>query len=478
MARTRSTKTALAKWLDTVSEPVYAVDDRRRILYMNAACADWIGIQPGELIGRECRYHSSGQVDERDGVAAALCPPPESIEGRRISGRIYWPRSEGRSRFRQAEFVPLVGTDQEPAGVIVFVAADETAEEPVLTHDEESPAELHARLIRFRGKLKERFQLERFVGESPAIKQVRAQAMLAAGSLSTVFFVGPRGSGCRELARVIHYMDGPTSGGPLVAVDCAIASSETLQAALDSLTRRYADEGDSPSGTLVLEDVGQMPAELQTELFERLRKLATAHRVIATSRELPARLFKQGHFPAELAAFLSTLVIQMPPLRERLEDLPLLVQSIIEETNQRADHQMSGASPAVLDQLAIYPYSGDVAELREVVVAACKAAEGTQIQLRDLPERVRMATVATRFAAKEPERIVLDEFLGEIERELISRALAQAKGNKTLAADLLGMNRPRLYRRMVQLEFEDVLPDFQPADEDDVALDDESSGSQ
>jgi DNA-binding NtrC family response regulator len=141
-------------------------------------------------------------------------------------------------------------------------------------------------------------------------------------------------------------------------------------------------------------------------------------------------------------------------LAERRADIPLLAQAFVEERNARGPKQRSGFSPAALDRLDSYHWPGNLDELAEVVREAHERSAGPEILPDDLPKRIELALDAAARPRRREERIVVDEFLAQIERELIERALAQSKGNKAKAARLLGVTRPRLYRRMVQLGLE------------------------
>jgi DNA-binding NtrC family response regulator len=151
-----------------------------------------------------------------------------------------------------------------------------------------------------------------------------------------------------------------------------------------------------------------------------------------------------------LVEFVSTITIQLPRLRERFEDLSILAQCFLEACN-RGDKQVGSLRADALDRLALYSWPGELDELRDVIAAAHEACESHEITPSDLPAVIHHASQAAARSRSSPERIVLDELLARIEREAIERALAQADGNKTEAAELLGMTRPRLYRRLVQL---------------------------
>jgi len=178
-------------------------------------------------------------------------------------------------------------------------------------------------------------------------------------------------------------------------------------------------------------------------------------RILATARQPLDQLIEQATFRHDLACAVSTLVIELPPLIDRLDDLPLLAQLFVEQANRGADRQLEGLTPDALDLLSAYPWPGELEELAEVIRAAHQTARGALIEAGGLPPVLHHAADALRHPRPTEEPIALDELLGEFERALIVHALSQAKGNKAHATRLLGLTRPRLYRRMVQLELDD-----------------------
>jgi DNA-binding NtrC family response regulator len=148
---------------------------------------------------------------------------------------------------------------------------------------------------------------------------------------------------------------------------------------------------------------------------------------------------------------ISTIAVRLPRLVERLEDLPILAQYFLESSNRNNSKQVGSIQPDALDSLALYCWPGELDQLRDTIEAAHAACTSHAITASDLPPIVHHAFRAAAHVRRRPEPIVLDELLASIEKEAITRALAQAGGNKSEAATLLGMTRPRLYRRLVQL---------------------------
>jgi len=200
--------------------------------------------------------------------------------------------------------------------------------------------------------------------------------------------------------------------------------------------------------------VQDLPAEVQSELAGHLKNGAPL-RIVATSTAPLDELAAKDQFRVDLAHLLSTVVIHLPPLAERREDIPLLAQAFVEELNAAGGKQLRGFSPEALDSLAAYPWPGNIDELAAIVRESHANAETAQIGPADLPQRIHLAAAAGRMPRRGPAPIDLEKFLAEVERELISRAMRLAKGNKTKAARLLSLTRPRLYRRMVQLGMTD-----------------------
>lgn len=470
MPPSRASANELARLLEAVAAPVYIVNDERRIIFCNQACGDWTGLTSEELLSQESRYHSSAEASGPAAIAAALCPPPDAFLGRRITASIMLPKGGGESAEaaieRRAEFVPLGGGGGSVRGVLTIVST--AAAEPGELDADATSAELHSHIQRQRRRLALRYHVDRLFGDSPAMRQVRAQVQLAAAGKGSVTVVGPEGSGREHVVRAIHYAAGPAESGTLVPLACPLVDRDLLQAALRALIRaKSPDGGETPA--LLLNDIDLLAPAAQVELVEALRRGAASFRIFSTARQPLAELAARDDFRLDLACQLSTLTIRLPALCERIEDLPLAAQWFLEQVNSRGAKQVAGFSPEALDRMAGYGWPGDIAELEAMAAEVHTNCKGAEVGPGDLPPRIAWAADAAAHPRKMEETIDLEQFLGKIERELIERALQQARGNKTKAARVLGLTRPRFYRRLVQLGMvsEDTAAEDMPADDEE-----------
>jgi DNA-binding NtrC family response regulator len=358
------------------------------------------------------------------------------------------PAADSRTLCRRVQFLPVFAAPQQLAAIVAIVGLEEL-DPAVAASDLEAdpqPHDLHLAIQRWRAKLRERHQLDRLLGDSPAICRARTQAELAAQTGASVLICGPAGSGRQRLAQAIHYAS--PEAGTMVPLACSVVGPELLSSTIRALLRADARlAGNRP--TLLLNEIDQLPLELHGDLADLVATAGDRVRVISTSRRQLAD--SELRFNRRLAALLSTIVIELPALCDRLEDLPLLAQLFVEQANSGSPKQLSGVTSEALDRLAAYTWPGNVDELAEIIRQAHAQASGHQITPADLPARLQYAAHAAVHPRPVQEPIVLEELLGKIEMELIERALAEAKGNKALAARLLGMTRPRFYRRLEQL---------------------------
>ncbi|NLE38668.1 MAG: sigma 54-interacting transcriptional regulator [Pirellulaceae bacterium] len=465
MARQRAKSAELARLFNSIDRPVYVLDEELVIRFLNEPCREWLGEAAESVVGQRCTYRTSPAGDESRSrpLAEALCPPPSVLSGQVATGIVVAPDGHGGWRRRLARFIPIGPCGEAMPAVVTLVEPGDLSptDEPLaetrphgLEPAEPTSDELHERIRRFRRQAAGRYRIDRLLGDSPAMRLARARAELAAAGRANVLVVGPVGSGRRHTAHGIHYASDPPREGTLIPVDCAVLGVELIRSTVHALASNPLGTRAARS-TLLLTDVDCLPGEVHSDVAAAISAKSFRLRVVATAAEPLIQLAARGGFSRALAALLSPIVIELPPLADRREDIPLLAQLFLEEINAESTKQRGGFSADALDRLDAYHWPGNLDELALVVAQACEKAEGAEVQAADLPSRLRHAAEAAAHPRREEPSIQLDEFLGRIERELIERALAQAKGNKTKAAVLLGLTRPRLYRRLVQLGLDD-----------------------
>lgn len=443
----RSRKKSFIDWLDESGRPIYLLDAERLIRYSNAACCAWLGVEADALIGSRCDYHTDLSKDHDAAPAvstAGLCPPRDAFDGMTSRGRVF---SNDEPDGRSAWFVPL---SDAPAAVLVVVddvCDQEHGSDVGVDYDS---GRLHELLAAGRRRRLDRYQLDEFVGEVTTIKRIREQVALAGSRECSVVAAGQPGTGRVHLLRSIHALRYPMADVPMLPVDCSLLDFELLESILEDVAASETHAQDVPTGLLLL-DVDQLSLRAQVALLDRLHADGDAYVTYATSSASLVQTKNtnaESVFSQDLANLLSTCVISVPPLSDRLDDMPLLIQAALERVNAKGEKQVQGIAPRALELLRRHPWRRNVEELFDCVSEAHSRAAGSQIQEDDLPEKIRLTLEAERYPTRTEAKIELESYLASVETELIRRALVVAGGNKAQAARLLGISRGRLLRRL------------------------------
>jgi DNA-binding NtrC family response regulator len=341
----------------------------------------------------------------------------------------------------------------------------------VLRHGLEHQA-LAARVAEMEAQLDQRFGLEALHGRSRALQRVLEQVRHIAPTRATVLLEGEPGTGKGVLAQAIH-QNSPRRGERFVWVSCAALAPEAIEGELFGVepgvaapagTGAATGAGGTPGrfeqadgGTLYLEDVGLLPPPVQVRLlrvlhdrsFERAGGTGTLRadvRLIAgTARDLAPDV-RGGRFRADLYERLSVVRVQMPPLRERREDIPLLVEDFLRELNREHGRKVTGVTRGALERLMRYPWPGNVRELKSAIEGMVVFVEGRRaLDLSDLPEPLREIE-----SAGEKLELAVGMTLEEAERRLVAATLDHTGFDKVRAAAMLGMGLRTLYRKIKQ----------------------------
>src|SRR3954470_20630249 len=320
-----------------------------------------------------------------------------------------------------------------------------------------------------REALGERYKFENIIGSSPAMQDIFATIMRVAPTRATVLLAGESGVGKDMIARAIH-QHSPRKDRPFVKINCTAIPENLMESELfgyekgaftGANTSKPGKFEQADTGTVFLDEIGDVPPSIQVKLlrvlqereFERLGSNKTLHidvRVIAaTNQDLRAAL-EQGTFREDLYYRLNVVPLNIPPLRERKQDIPFLanhfVQKLAADTGSRAE----SITDAAMEKLMGYHWPGNVRELENVIERSLVMCAGTQLDAADIKlENAPRARTQTENHFL-PEGMTLDTY----EQELIREALRRADGNKSQAARLLGLTRNALRYRLTQMGLE------------------------
>ena len=309
-----------------------------------------------------------------------------------------------------------------------------------------------------------------FVGASPRCIAVKDKARRAARASSPVLILGETGTGKELLAHAIHAAS-PRAAGPFVAVNIAAIPDTLLESEFFGVAPGAYTGADrkgrsgkfelAQGGTLFLDEIGDMSLALQAKLLRALqekeiepvgsnRLIAIDVRIIAaTSRQL-AKEVEEGRFRADLFYRLNVMTLDVPPLRERLDDLPLISESLAEAlTRQLGEHPRSIAAPA-LDYLALHSWPGNVRELSNVLERALLMSDADILERSDFEQILPGLGAHAGPAASRGAR-TLEQLQQDTERQAIAAAISAAGGNKAQAARSLGISRASLYEKLAAL---------------------------
>ncbi len=434
----------LQQAVDALDLGILVLAPTGRIMYYNKAYARLRSLAPGALLG-----HPVEALDRRRRVRELLRTgtlPPEraTSDDRRVHQETIIPLWEG-GRLRGVVVVV------SPIAVRAESGNDEGRRRalPPGSHDSPWPA---------------RYTFADIIGHSPALVQARELARQAAQGGSSVLIVGESGTGKELFAHAVHTAS-PRHRRPFVPVDCSAIPRELLESELFGYApgafTGAAREGKAgkfelaQGGTIFLDEIGEMPLEMQAKLLRVLQERqlirvggvtsqsVTCSVIAATNRDLEA-LVAQGRFRRDLLYRLDVVRIEVPPLRERPEDVPLLVAHYWERKSRDLGRaaQLSAEALRVLES---YPWPGNVRELVNVVERVLVASVKPVIEPADLPAAVQAEGVGRvrRFPL-----FHLGTVVEEAERRTLERALRQSQGNRNKAAQLVGLSRASFYRKL------------------------------
>ncbi|MFN4257670.1 MAG: sigma 54-interacting transcriptional regulator [Gemmataceae bacterium] len=435
--------------LQDAREALFFLNRRRRIVYVNPAWEALTGLNGAAARGRLCQRRGSDGPGWWPMVARAIAPPPEALHGQIVQVRRTLRHPDGRQWAWDIDFIPFPSADSM-VGILGRIIPVPALAPPSGT------SVLSDTLRTLRIRHGERFPLDTLTSQLPAMRQAAAQARLASQTRAPVLIVGEAGTGKQWLARAIHHASAERER-PLAALDCAHLPEFVLAAAL------FGDNGllrGGNMGTVYLREPGQLSRHLRTQLMAWLRQPRAASPATAP-RLIAGCIAKHADQPPrdELHCALGTLLIALPPLREREADLPDLTEKLVRRLPRAAERPGWVLAPEALEMLRHYSWPGNLRELALVLHQAAARASNERLGVEQLPAYLRQVVVVEQTVPPTSERsLPLKAILEQVERRLIVLALRQCQGNKSKAARWLGIWRETLLRRMTALGIRESEP--------------------
>ncbi|HEY4414170.1 MAG TPA: sigma-54 dependent transcriptional regulator [Verrucomicrobiae bacterium] len=323
--------------------------------------------------------------------------------------------------------------------------------------------------VSLRKQLETKFGLENIVGQSPVMREIFEVVQQVAPTRATVLVTGESGTGKELIAKAVHQLS-PRAKQPFVTVHCAALAATLLESELfghergaftGAHERRIGRFELAQGGTLFLDEIGEIDQTVQVKLlrflgertFERVgsnKTLSADVRLVAATNKNLEELVKAGKFREDLFFRLRVIEIELPPLRGRAGDIPLLAQSFLREFARENGKPVNDFTADALEALMRFSWPGNVRELRTAIEHAVVLCRGERISLRDLPASVRGGNSvddAKLLAGK-------DLTVKDAEQQLIQRALKETAGNRTRAAQKIGMSRRTFHRKLHEYHLE------------------------
>jgi len=337
-----------------------------------------------------------------------------------------------------------------------------------------------AEVNRLRKEIQSEFEFSNIIGKSEAMKKVLETVKSVSDRDATVLIRGESGTGKEKIAGAIHYHS-IRRNGSFIRVSCAALNREILESELFGhekgaftgavKTRRGRFEL-ANGGSIFLDDVDDIPLDMQVKLlrvlqertFERVggeETLSVDVRIICATKKDLLEHVKEGYFREDLFYRLNVVPINIPPLRERKEDIPLLINYFLKKFVSQYEDALPDVSQEVIDVLLAYNWPGNVRELENVIEHALAFSKSKGISIETLPEYLRRVDIRTDLLSMDlsnKQEINLQDALTEVEKKLIQWAHQKTNGNQVKMAEILGIPRTTLRNRLIKLQlFEKVL---------------------
>jgi PAS domain S-box-containing protein len=429
--------------LDSINEGVFTVDPQWRITAFNRAAERITGVPRQEAIGKACCDVFHASICEKE------CALRKTFETGRpiVNATAHIINQQGRRVPIRISTAILKDDDRHVIGGV------ETFQDLSLVEQ-------------LQKQLRSRYTFEDIVGRSPAMMRLFELLPQIAASRSNVLIEGPSGTGKELFARAIHNLS-PRRKKPFVAVNCAALPDTLLESELfgykaGAFTDARRDKAGrfalAEGGTIFLDEIGDVSAALQVRLLRVLQErvveplgsvktIPVDVRVVAATNKDLAKLVRSGKFRDDLYYRIRVVHMQLPSLKQRREDIPLLIDHIVAKFNRLQNKDIAGMSMEAMARLMEHDFPGNVRELENIVEQAFVLCRGGIVELHHLPPELRPAAAG-------PSEAVSPMSLQAMEALMITEVLRRHQGNRRKAAADLGIDASTLYRKIKSLRID------------------------
>ncbi|MBE0461630.1 MAG: sigma-54-dependent Fis family transcriptional regulator [Candidatus Aminicenantes bacterium] len=327
-----------------------------------------------------------------------------------------------------------------------------------------------------RSELSERYKFPNIIGTSSKMNSIFQMMEKIAKVDGTVLITGESGTGKELVSRAIHF-NSPRKQGPFIVVNCSAIPKGLIESEFFGHTRGAFTDAKiekigkfelANKGTIFLDEVGELSLEAQAKLLRALgekeivkvggtKTIPIDVRVIAATNKNLEEEVKKGNFREDLYWRLAVLFLHLPPLRERIEDIPLLCEHLIRKYNKELNKEIKGITIQALEFLQNYSWPGNIRELESVIYEAMVLSDGHWIEEKNFPVRIKKREGENKeilFESGEPLLKIIQRMTEKTEKDLIEKAIQEAGGNKTKAAQKLGISRKTLFNKMTHYKIQ------------------------
>jgi len=457
--------------LDSALDGVFIVASDHRLVLFNRACEELYGISREDVVDQACWKISDFQQSWK---------PLSQKSGQITYGelgakkeRMVLSHKRGKRVWVETTYTPIFDKENGEIAYVMGVIKDITE----LKRVEEEKERLQQELGSIRRELESKYDFSAIVGNSSQILQALKLAAQVAPQNTTVMLTGESGTGKELLAKAIHY-NSPRASRPFVALNCSAFPDTLIESELFGYEKGAFTGADkskpgkialASGGTLFLDEVTSMSPPTQAKILRMIQereyeplgavrpKNADIRIVAATNKDLDP-LVKDGSFREDLYYRLFVYPINIPPLRERIGDLPALIESILKKFHHDMGKSIQGISAEALEVLMGYRWPGNVRELQNVMERLVILSKGNRIEVSDLPKYLVDSAGARPLRSEIHEELFkgtsLENSVHHLERDLILKALQKCGNNKTRAAHLLGLTRSTLRYKLSKISTE------------------------